>query len=88
MDDIRGDDVSSQQDTGNHPAPGAADEGGADRVGGTRSGAENVEHGTVTTIEKGPDVSRVVGLDEIAGKQAVPHGPVERAPERDERGRL
>jgi hypothetical protein len=29
-----------------------------------------------------------VGLDEIAGKQADPHGPVERAPERDERGRL
>jgi hypothetical protein len=32
-----------QQDTGNHKQPGAADAGGADRFGGTRAGAENVE---------------------------------------------
>ncbi len=32
-----------QQHTGNHKQPGAADEGGADRFGGTRTGAENVE---------------------------------------------
>ncbi|MBV9655726.1 MAG: hypothetical protein JOZ42_14320 [Acetobacteraceae bacterium] len=34
-----------QQHTGNHPKPGEADKGGADRFGGTRTGAENVEPG-------------------------------------------
>ncbi len=31
------------QNTGNHKKPGASDAGGADRFGGTRKGAENVE---------------------------------------------
>ncbi len=31
------------QDTGNHKIPGAPDACGADRFGGTRTGAENVE---------------------------------------------
>jgi hypothetical protein len=46
--------------------------------GATRPAAEN--------IEKGTDVDKVSGLDEA---EAVPSpGPHERAPERDERGRL
>ncbi|HEY0526971.1 MAG TPA: hypothetical protein VGD08_26490 [Stellaceae bacterium] len=31
------------QNTGNHKTPGAPDAGGADKYGGTRKGAENVE---------------------------------------------
>lgn len=38
--------TDDEQDTGNHKVPGAPDAGGADRFGGTRAGAENVEHGT------------------------------------------
>jgi len=36
--------TDEQQDTGNHKTPGAPDAGGADKVGGTRTGAENLEH--------------------------------------------
>lgn len=36
--------TDGQQDTGNHKVPDAPDAGGADRFGGTRAGAENVEH--------------------------------------------
>jgi len=36
--------TDGQQDTGNHKKPGAPDAGGADKVGGTRAGAENLEH--------------------------------------------
>ncbi len=39
------DHTDGQQDTGNHKKPGAPDAGGADRFGGTRAGAENVEGG-------------------------------------------
>lgn len=35
-----------QQDTGNHKKPEAAEKGSADRLGGTRQGAENVEEKT------------------------------------------
>jgi hypothetical protein len=35
--------VDGEQDTGNHKKPGAPDAKGADRFGGTRAGAENVE---------------------------------------------
>jgi hypothetical protein len=35
--------TDGQQDTGNHKKPGAPDAKGADRFGGTRAGAENVE---------------------------------------------
>jgi hypothetical protein len=35
--------TDGQQDTGNHKKPGTAGAGGADRLGGTRTGAENVE---------------------------------------------
>jgi hypothetical protein len=32
-----------EQNTGNHPKPGTPEEHGADRFGGTRKGAENIE---------------------------------------------
>jgi hypothetical protein len=35
--------TDDQQNTGNHKKPGGKDAGGADRVGGTRAGAKNVE---------------------------------------------
>jgi hypothetical protein len=79
----------AQQDTGNHKAPGAPDDEGADKFGGTRKGAENVEQpGKVTNIEKATDVDRVVGLDETLDESLSVNGPAERAPERDEHGRM
>ncbi len=77
----------AQQDTGNHKAPGAVDKAGADRFGGTRTGAENVEQ-KVTNIEKATDVDKVAGLEERLDESLSVNGPAERAPERDERGRL
>ena len=41
--------TDDQQNTGNHKKPGAADAGGADKFGGTRAGAENVEHAPGTS---------------------------------------
>ncbi len=35
--------TDGEQNTGNHKKPGTPDEKGADKVGGTRAGAENVE---------------------------------------------
>ena len=35
--------TDDEQNTGNHKVPSAKDAGGADKVGGTRAGAENVE---------------------------------------------
>ncbi len=35
--------TDDQQNTGNHKKPGTPESGGADRLGGTRTGAENVE---------------------------------------------
>ena len=35
--------TDDQQNTGNHKKPGAPDAGGADKFGGTRTGAENIE---------------------------------------------
>jgi hypothetical protein len=35
--------TGDEQNTGNHKKPGAPDHHGADRFGGTRAGAENVE---------------------------------------------
>jgi hypothetical protein len=37
------DHTDGQQNTGTHKKPGSAEAGGADRYGGTRAGAENVE---------------------------------------------
>ena len=36
--------TEDQQNTGNHKKPGTPDEKGAERFGGTRAGAENVEN--------------------------------------------
>lgn len=35
--------TDDEQNTGNHPKPGAKQQGGPDRFGGTRAGEENVE---------------------------------------------
>lgn len=35
--------TDDEQNTGNHKKPGAPDAGGADKFGGTRAGAENLE---------------------------------------------
>ncbi len=35
--------TNDDQNTGNHKKPGSPEQGGADRFGGTRTGAENVE---------------------------------------------
>ena len=35
--------TNDQQNTGNHKKPDAPDQSGADRFGGTRTGADNVE---------------------------------------------
>ena len=35
--------TDDEQNTGNHKKPGAKDEKGADKLGGTRAGAANVE---------------------------------------------
>jgi hypothetical protein len=94
--------TDGQQDTGNHKKPGTADAGGADRFGGTRAGAENVERPTpeksasdkAESVESGTDVSKVSGLDEVnASEKSLDDsvdgtGHVARAPERDERGRM
>jgi hypothetical protein len=79
-----------QQDTGNHKAPDAADSKGADKFGGTRAGADNVEQAsqTVTNVEKATDVDRVAGLDENLDESLSVNGPAERSPERDERGMI
>jgi hypothetical protein len=37
--------TGGEQNTGNHKKPGSPDAGGADKFGGTRAGAENVESG-------------------------------------------
>jgi len=37
--------TDDEQDTGNHKVPGAPDAGGADKFGGTRTGAGTLEHG-------------------------------------------
>jgi hypothetical protein len=40
------DHTEDQQNTGNHKKPGSEDAKGADRFGGTRAGAENIEKKT------------------------------------------
>jgi hypothetical protein len=79
--------AGGQQHTGNHPAPNAPDSKGADRFGGTRAGAENVEK--PTNIEKGTDVDRVAGVEQqLDDDSRNPNGPTLRTAERDERGRI
>ena len=86
--------TDDQQNTGNHKKPGAQDAGGADRLGGTRAGADNVEGGSASrdtrdeSVETGTDVNRVSGLDEAGTTTKHVTNPQERHPERDEHGRL
>ena len=85
------DHTDGQQNTGNHKVPGAPDAGGADRLGGTRAGAENVEtdrDSREESIETGTDVDRVSGLDEVNTSTKHVENSRERHPERDEHGRL
>ncbi len=77
------DHTDGQQDTGNHRAANAA----PPTPGGTRIGAENVEQ-PVTNIEKGTDVEKVADLEDKLDDSISVNGPTERAPERDERGRI
>ena len=87
--------TEDEQNTGNHKVPGAPDAGGADRIGGTRAGAENVENvqpsnrdSREESVETGTDVDRVSGLDEENTSTKQVNDPHERHPERDEHGRL
>ena len=87
--------TEGEQNTGNHKKPGSPESGGADRLGGTRAGAENVEHANLgsrdsreESVESGPDIDRVSGLDEVNTSTKQVNNPQERHPERDEHGRL
>ncbi len=84
--------TDDQQNTGNHKLPGQPDTGGADRVGGTRAGAENVEGGNrdshEESVESGTDVDKVSGLDQVNQSSKTVTNQHERHPERDEHGRL
>ena len=79
--------TDGEQNTGNHPKPGVP---GADKLGGTRAGAENVEGGQTdkeSSVERGTDVDRMPSLDgTMPGTKSDPSH--ERSPERDEFGRL
>ena len=77
--------TEGNQNTGNHKKPSEPDAKGADRVGGSRAGSENVE-----STQSGPDVERLRPLDEGPTHDVTgANGPsAERAPERDERGRI
>ena len=44
--------TDDEQNTGNHKVPGKPDTAGADRFGGTRAGAENVEGGKEETKQE------------------------------------
>ena len=86
------DHTDGQQNTGNHKVPGRRkDAGGADRVGGTRAGAENVEGSRDSreeSVESGTDVDKVSGLDEVNTSTKTVDNSRERHPERDEHGRM
>ncbi len=85
------DHTEDQQNTGNH-RNSEAKAGGSDRVGGTRTGAKNVEPPSrddrTESVETGTDVDRVSGLDEQGKSSKSQDNPRERHPERDEFGRL
>ena len=83
------DHTDGEQDTGNHKKPDTSETGGADRFGGTRAGSANVEPvEPAESVQSGPDVERVRPLDQGGGEDMTGDDHAERAPERDERGRL
>ena len=82
--------TKGEQNTGNHKKPGAPDAKGADRLGGSRAGDQNVEKasGETESTQSGPDVERLRPLDDGPSNDVTGSSHAERAPERDERGRL
>ena len=82
---------SGQQNTGNHRSDQALP-GGADKLGGHRDGADNVEPASsadhADSIESGTDVDRVSSLDGKLASTKPVDTTKERHPERDEFGRL
>jgi len=85
--------TADQQNTGNHPRPGTPESEGADRLGGTRAGAENVEPTERKTGgESGTEQPGSMGQgSHIPGRIVERHveGELrEVTPERDERNRL
>lgn len=76
-----------QQNTGNHKQPDAADAGGADRFGGTRAGAENVEPVPGARQEGEPPKVELEHNPVPLNAQLSVQGAAERTPERDEGGR-
>ena len=84
--------TDGQQNTGNHKQPDAPENAGADKFGGTRTGAGNVEpphtEQAVTNIEKGTDVDKVADREEQLDDSVSVNGPTERTAERDEHGRM
>jgi hypothetical protein len=77
------DHTDGQQNTGNHHKSGAA-------PGGTRQGAENVEPMTrdkAESVEKATDVDKMPSLDGTDPGTKTDTSR-ERAPERDEHGRM
>ena len=85
------DHTNDQQNTGNHYKPNTGEAGGADRLGGTRAGAENVEtdrDSREESVETGTDIDKVSGLDEVNTSTKHIDNHRERHPERDEHGRL
>ena len=49
------DHTGGEQNTGNHKKKGTPESGGADKFGGTRQGAENVESGAADAAPKGEE---------------------------------
>lgn len=85
--------TDDDQNTGNHKRRSASGARKPNEFGGTRTGTKNVENPSsdkAESVETGTDVDKVSGLDEADASQKVvaESDPVERAPERDERGRL
>lgn len=79
--------------TGNHKRPSTPGASNSNAFGDTRTGAENVEDfasDKAESVETGTDLDKVSGLDETHASQKVvdKNHFVERAPERDERGRI
>ncbi len=84
------DHTNSEQNTGNHKRPGAPEAKGADRFGGTRTGAQNVEAPADLTesAQSGPDIERLKSLDDGPNRDVTGQAHEGRSAERDEHGRL
>lgn len=67
--------TDDQQNTGNHKQPDSKESGGADRFGGTRTGAGNVEHGQPPQddVERGGTRQASAGIEQAGGEGGVEH---------------